>query len=147
MEYKRTQRGFVCGKFSDRNGEKCSLQKSSIATEDAIWLGIDDADPKMFIPYGNPSWRPLPLPTLPEGGHFSFTTRMHLTRDGVKALLPALTHFVKTGELPAPPGEQERVWPDEYAPMATTDPAELSTCDDFPECGHRLRHRDYCQRD
>lgn len=23
----------------------------------------------------------------------------------------------------------------------------LSTCDDFPECGHRLRHLDYCQRD
>ena len=33
-------------------------------------------------------------------------SRMHLTQDMVKALLPALQHFVKTGELPASPPEE-----------------------------------------
>jgi len=103
METKHTSRGFALITFEDRNGEACSLQKSSIATEDAIWFGVDNANPQMFLPNGNPSWRPLPLPSLPEGYHFSFTTRMHLTQENVKELLPALTHFVETGELPTQP--------------------------------------------
>lgn len=100
MKMSHTQRGFAFTKFEDRNGDKCSLQKSSIVTEDCVWFGIDDADPKMFIPYATPAWQPLPLPDLPEGGCFLFTTRMHLTRELVAKLLPALQHFVDTGELP-----------------------------------------------
>lgn len=37
-----TVRGFLLGQFWDRYGELCSIQKSSLATEDAIWLGVDE---------------------------------------------------------------------------------------------------------
>ena len=47
MEIERNQRGFEVGKFTDLFGEKCSIQKSSLATDDAIWLGIDN--PKLTV--------------------------------------------------------------------------------------------------
>ncbi|OWZ90396.1 hypothetical protein B9J07_27815 [Sinorhizobium sp. LM21] len=95
MKFETTARGFTKASFTDRYGEKCSLQKSSLATEDAIWFGIDD--PKPLILVQNEGWKEAPLP---EGA--SIGGRMHLTQDQVKALLPALTHFAETGELPDP---------------------------------------------
>ncbi len=94
MEMDRTCRGFDIGKFKDTYGVECSLQKSSIADYDAIWLGCDDADPKMFIPNGNPSWRPVPMPAP-----YVANTRMHLNREQVAALLPYLQRFVDTGDI------------------------------------------------
>ena len=47
-EMKRTHRGFRFYEFNDRNDHKCSMQKSSIATEHCIWLGLDDAEPKIL---------------------------------------------------------------------------------------------------
>lgn len=103
MEYRTTARGFALYEFQDRNGEKCSLQKSSIATEDCIWLGIDDANPvimasdvrKLGLALAEANgWVPYPIP--PE---VLLSTRMHLTRKQVKALLPILKHFAKTGEV------------------------------------------------
>ena len=41
MNLETTNRGFVIGRFTDIYGEKCSIQKSSLATDDAIWLGVD----------------------------------------------------------------------------------------------------------
>lgn len=41
MDFNTTQRGFKIGSFEDRNGKVCSLQYSSLATEEAIWLGIN----------------------------------------------------------------------------------------------------------
>lgn len=75
-----TSRGFAIAKFKDRNGEACSLQKSSVATEDCIWLGRDAADKD-------------PDTSAPLGG------RMHLTQSQVADLLPFLRRFVLTGEL------------------------------------------------
>jgi hypothetical protein len=43
----KNQRGFDCGKFTDLYGEECSIQKSSLATSDTIWLGIDK--PKLTV--------------------------------------------------------------------------------------------------
>ena len=100
MKFDKTIRGFPYANFTDRNNKQCSIQKSSIATEHCIWLGIVDADPKMFIPHGNPAWRPLPLPDLPEGGCFLFDTRMHLNQEQAAELITVLQHFVDTGELP-----------------------------------------------
>lgn len=37
-----TERGFAVAEFIDRYGFACSIQKSSIATEDCIWLGVND---------------------------------------------------------------------------------------------------------
>lgn len=64
-----TERGFTIYQWLDRYGVPCSLQKSSLAFEECVWLGA---------------------------GH----ERMHLTQAQVKALLPLLENFVKTGELP-----------------------------------------------
>lgn len=75
---KANERGFMSGDFQDLNGILCSIQKSSLATDDAIWLGTNRT---------------------------SAPNRMHLNRQHVAALLPLLQHFVETGELPQ--GEAE----------------------------------------
>lgn len=41
LAFTPNQRGFLVGKFKDRNGEDCSMQESSLATEECIWLGMD----------------------------------------------------------------------------------------------------------
>ncbi|GAF97073.1 unnamed protein product, partial [marine sediment metagenome] len=94
--FKKTERGFAYSEFEDLYGAKCSLQKSSLATDDAVWLGIDDPDPKR-----GPPWKPYKLPS-----DVLVTTRMHLSREQVEAILPALQRFVATGELPEQEGEQ-----------------------------------------
>lgn len=98
-----TMRGFSHGTFIDYYGNACSIQKSSLATADAVWLGVDDVSPKLL--HGDAKalgletdatcgWVPYPIP--PE---VHLTTRMHLTREQVAALLPFLERFVATGEL------------------------------------------------
>lgn len=99
-----TNRGFRHIEFEDRYDQKCSVQKSSLAFEDAIWLGIEDADPKIMATDA----RRLGIPTKETVGWIPYhvpdevllSTRMHLTRDQVAELLPILQHFVDTGELP-----------------------------------------------
>lgn len=99
MEMKKNGRGFRYAEFKDRYGVPCSIQKSSLAFEDAIWFGCDDADPKIMLPNnpitGEGGWTPVPM--LPG---VVMNTRMHLTREMVQELLPTLQHFADTGELP-----------------------------------------------
>lgn len=99
-----TQRGFASIKFKDRYDSPCSIQKSSLAMEDAIWFGIDDANPqimasdarRMGIPTpATVGWIPFAIPE-----EVLLSTRMHLTQDQVKELLPILQHFAEHGELP-----------------------------------------------
>ena len=99
MEFKKgkTIRGFDVIEFEDRYGETCSLQKSSLATEDAIWLGI--SDPKLRIRAnrvieGATEWATYPVPD-----DVVITSRMHLTRDQVRELIPLLQNFVDTGDI------------------------------------------------
>ncbi len=97
MKITKTGRGFPVINFTDRNDSGCSLQKSSIATEDCIWLGVDNADPVIMastIIENGVGWAKYPVP---EGVHF--TTRMHLTIDQVKEILPHLQSFVESGEI------------------------------------------------
>jgi hypothetical protein len=103
MEISQTERGFAIGEFTDRYGAKCSLQKSSLATEDAIWLGVNDANPQIMASDAkklgltndeNVGWIKFNIPK-----EVLLNTRMHLTRDMVKNLIPILEKFVKTGEL------------------------------------------------
>jgi hypothetical protein len=68
MNKTTTSRGFLLYSFKDCYGDNCSLQKSSSANEDRIWLGVEDS-------------------------------RMHLSQQQVKKLIPLLTVFVNTGEL------------------------------------------------
>lgn len=97
MKEQITNRGFGLVEFIDSKGVPCSIQQSSSAEEEAIWIGCDDADPKYFIPYGNPSWRKLEKPEL--ATYWVFNTRMHLTREQVEEIIPILQKFVETGEL------------------------------------------------
>ena len=104
MEIKRTNRGFAVADFVDGNGKACSIQESSAAEMDYIWLGLDDADPSVLASQAaslgvqtekRNGWVPYPIP--PE---VLLNTRMHLTREQVKELIPLLKHFVKKGYLP-----------------------------------------------
>ena len=72
-------RGFLKGKFKDRYGADCSIQKSSLATEDCLWLGCDH---ETIDDHGRPCG-----------------ARMHLTRAMVADIIPILQRFVDTGEL------------------------------------------------
>lgn len=100
----KTGRGFSHIAFTDRYNVKCSLQKSSIGTEDCIWLGVNDANPQIMASDA----LHLGIETEHRTGHIPFTfpkevsfdTRMHLTREQVSALIPLLQTFVDTGELP-----------------------------------------------
>ena len=104
MKTRKTERGFAIGEFMDRYGAKCSIQKSSLATEDAIWFGVDDPNPLIMAFDANR----LGLPTNGEtSGWVKYdvpkevliNTRMHLTRKQVAKLLPVLQKFIETGEI------------------------------------------------
>lgn len=95
---KHTHRGFRYYVFEDRNGHKCSLQKSSIATENCIWLGLDSADPKR-LEHGK-GWVDA-SDEIPIG--VDFNTRMHLTQEQAEILAKQLLVFAETGELPVVP--------------------------------------------
>lgn len=95
MKIEATNRGFAQARFTDRNGVKCSIQKSSLATESCLWLGADDIGLIKFD--GSGGWKAVEL----EGpAKYQANTRMHLTQANVAALLPLLKHFALTGELP-----------------------------------------------
>lgn len=104
MKRSETARGFALIEFTDDYGVQCSLQKSSAATEAKVWFGVNEADPQILASQATAhgvqtaqtcGWVEYPVPDA-----VSFTTRMHLTRQQVAELLPALKHFVETGELP-----------------------------------------------
>lgn len=90
-----TQRGFTKAVFTDRYGVECSIQESSLATEGAIWLGVEESNPRYLVP--GQGWAPY---EYPEGFDIHTDTRMHLTQDHVKRLLPVMQHFARTGYLP-----------------------------------------------
>lgn len=109
FSFSKTNRGFDTVTFFDKYGKECSIQKSSLATEDAIWFGIDDAEPKVMAKNAKSfgiettettGWVPYPIPD-----EVLLNTRMHLTREQVKKILPILQEFVNTGDLPDEPVE------------------------------------------
>lgn len=85
LEFSYTPRGFEFVQFTDRYGARCSLQKSSLAEEAAIWLGVET----------NQQGAPL------DGG------RMHLTQEMAADLLPFLRRFVEEGRLWTPEWYEE----------------------------------------
>lgn len=110
MSEKHTSRGFAYVEFEDHNGTACNIQKSSLATDDAIWIGATEIGLKKFTPYvgwedqdtrGDP----------PYGVTFIANNRMHLTRWQVAALLPVLQHFAATGDVCANPEAQPEAKP------------------------------------
>ncbi len=92
MEKRKTLRGFKIIEFEDLYGIQCSLQESSLATDNAIWLGCQEANPKKLVK--GEGWQPVNIPE-----DVQCTTRMHLNCEQVKELLPHLQKFVDEGEL------------------------------------------------
>lgn len=92
-----TNRGFCHVTFVDFYNKACSITKSSLATEDCIWLGLDNPEPKIMaskvIP-GGTGW--VDYPIHPD---VLISTHMHLSRSQAAALLPYLQTFVETGDL------------------------------------------------
>lgn len=74
MRKSKTDRNFDLIEFEDLYGENCSIQKSSLATQDAIWFGIDFTNSGINV-------------------------RAHLTQDMVEKIIPILKNFVNTGEI------------------------------------------------
>ncbi len=104
MKATKTNRGFAIIEFPDHYGEKCSLQKSSLAFTEAIWLGTEGRVSRM-TPSG---WQDFTPKEFEEefgvGREVLVHSRMHLTQEMVRELLPALQHFAETGELPLEEG-------------------------------------------
>lgn len=73
-----TERGFLNGKFLDLTNTECSLQKSSLASSKAVWLG----------------------PNLSRDGKQMTSHRMHLTWDQVSQFIDVLDLFAIHGEAP-----------------------------------------------
>jgi hypothetical protein len=98
-----TSRGFSRGEFKDLYGIECSIQKSSLASEDAIWLGVNKANPQIMasdaarhgvVTTETTGFVPYPVPSC-----VSFDTRMHLNQKQAAALITILKRFVDSGEL------------------------------------------------
>jgi hypothetical protein len=96
---KYTPRKFAYRDFVDHNGVKCSIQKSSLAFIDCIWLGADDLGLVKRIPQPGFAWEKVDLNKLFDGYEWIANTRMHLDRKQVKKLIPILQKFVDTGEI------------------------------------------------
>lgn len=93
----KTPRGFSNVDFIDRYEQECSIQKSSLAFEDAIWLGITNVKPQIMASHLREDltgWVDYPIPD-----DVLISSRMHLTREQIAELLPTLQHFAKTGEV------------------------------------------------
>ncbi len=94
LKIETTPRGFQIAEFTDSYGNKCSIQKSSSATRDCIWIGIDSPKLTVFEDDSKGKYITTQMPS-----NFDVDSRMHLTIDQVKMLLPILQTFVETGEL------------------------------------------------
>jgi len=97
MDKAKTERGFDVIEFEDDYGHSCSLQKSSVATRDCIWLGIDNASPQIMASdtqQGGTGWVDYHIPD-----NVLLWTRMHLNRQQVRDLLPYLQQFADTGDI------------------------------------------------
>lgn len=96
MEKGQTTRGFDVIHFNDANGERCNMQISSAIDEEALlWLGIAHDKVRALEP--GKGWQDVNLKAL--GRDVLVVNRMHLTQSMVKAMLPHLKKFAKTGEI------------------------------------------------
>lgn len=109
-----TARGFDRIEFFDKYGTQCSLQQSSLAEHEepgtsAVWLGVDDVSPQVLasearsvgvVTAKNTGCVPYPIPP-----NVLLTSRMHLDREQVSALIMKLQNWLDGGTFAAK-GEQ-----------------------------------------
>jgi hypothetical protein len=95
-----TQRGFGRSEFKDAMDVPCSIQESSLDDGKGpyIWLGAEHG-----LHFGEDN---MPMkPPLP----FQCTARMHLSQQHARELLPLLTFFAETGDLPKSDEDQQKL--------------------------------------
>lgn len=90
VEAGTNERGFAYIEFEDKNRQECSLQLSSAADEESIWLGCTTG-----VHY-DVNTR---VTELPSDSVNKCLARMHLTRTQAAWLARQLRHFVKHGEI------------------------------------------------
>lgn len=93
----KTNRGFSIIRFNDRYGIPCNIQKSSLATQDCIWLGVEDGNPQIMakdVMENGIGWVKYPIPDK-----VMLTTRMHLNQEQAKWLVEILNKFIETGNI------------------------------------------------
>lgn len=108
----KTARGFEVKHFEDLYNQDCSIQESSLATDDCIWLGVHTPkirvmckDMPAFIGKLNvlmQTWKDIPdcgwyEINLPKEAFVD--SRMHLNRSQAANLIDELKFFVETGRL------------------------------------------------
>lgn len=107
MKLSRTERGFHLGEFKDANGVDCSIQDSSLATEAAIWFGVECVNPQRMTEEGLVS---VPCPPFEGTNHLGqpnsmndvlFNKRMHLTIHQARLIAGSLRRFLKNGRVNA----------------------------------------------
>ena len=87
-------RGFLSGSFVDSNGSVCSIQKSSKASGDFIWLGV--SNPKILITEDEVIGKYVEV-DMPS--NWTAKSRMHLSMEQARDLLPMLQKFADSGRL------------------------------------------------
>jgi len=99
----KNRKRFEVVNFKDHYGTKCSLQASSLAIcekpgTSAVWLGVDDAEPKCL--HGDAAGLGVKTDAtcgwvdVPMSDKIHLTTRMHLNREQVEALIPMLQSWL-----------------------------------------------------
>lgn len=87
-----TERGFKIGRWEDTYEQDCSIQISSLATDDRIWLGVvnnleafEDSPPEVIMKGGS--------------RYVHRNARMHLDREQASELAKILQHFADNGTI------------------------------------------------
>jgi hypothetical protein len=96
LQYAPTERGFDRFKFTELNGHKCSIQKSSIAETDLCWIGCEE----------NILYRPTPSKRrkvmeefrLPSGS-YQISTRMELSQEDCSIVLDKVKKYLGGGKV------------------------------------------------
>lgn len=93
----KTNRYFDIIEFEDMYGECCSIQTSSNAESEAVWVGITKVQPIIMaidldLNFGG--WVKYPIPE-----NVVINSRMHLNRDQAKEIAKILFDFAETGEI------------------------------------------------
>lgn len=106
----KTERGFEVNHFKDTYGFDCSIQDSSLATDDRIWLGVHNA-PIKIMKKDIADWRMCDI--IPDDGmtnEYGWCTvklpvtalvesRMHLNRKQARELAEELLYFADNGHI------------------------------------------------
>ena len=104
----KTERGFEKLEFKDAYDISCSLQQSSAASFNALWVGVDDPNPVILVTdavrLGLPTfgkthgWVPYEIPN-----DVLLHTRMHMNEDQVRGMIAHLQSWLDTGSLAIKP--------------------------------------------